>query len=486
MSVGLAIIAKNEEQTLPRLLGSIEGAFDRVVLLDTGSKDKTIKVFQEWARVQSDVTYGVAKYKWIDDFAHARNAADGLLLYGDPKKYESGDTPMVGWKVWADCDDVLVGAQNIRNLCENAPEQLAAYFCGYNYAIDPASGQSMCYLWRERIVRSSYTQPWIGRVHEAVPIHAPVQQVPSNLLEWVHLKEFSELENDAERNLRILTKWNEDQPNDPRIVGYLGTENAMRGRWNEAIEFFHEYIGLKTEWDQERAQIYRKLASCQIELGNLEAAEQCGFEAMKVMPNWPDNYITLAEVLMHRGEWTKALEWSKRVLELGQPETMLIINPIDYNFLPLKMIAGCYGQIGNMDEAIASGEAAQQIIQSDNMLNGELHRWRGVAKRERTAATFVMCAQQLIGHDEQLKALTLLEQCVPAYATEHPSVCELRSFLRERLLWTRDIDDFAEHYESGGSKPEDFIEDDRIDPLCEYLPRTQFLLEGVREQLANA
>jgi hypothetical protein len=46
--VGLAIIAKDEEKDLPTLLASISGAFDRVVLVDTGSFDMTKEVFDQW------------------------------------------------------------------------------------------------------------------------------------------------------------------------------------------------------------------------------------------------------------------------------------------------------------------------------------------------------------------------------------------------------------------------------------------------------
>ena len=46
--VVLAIMAKNEEQNLPRALNSAKGLFDKFLLLDTGSTDKTIEVADEW------------------------------------------------------------------------------------------------------------------------------------------------------------------------------------------------------------------------------------------------------------------------------------------------------------------------------------------------------------------------------------------------------------------------------------------------------
>lgn len=482
MSVGLSIIALNEEDALPNLLASVDGCFDRVVLLDTGSTDKTIEVFQTWAREQSNMTFAVARYEWLDDFSDARNAADGLLLYGDPKKYESNMPPMVDWRAWADCDDIITGAQNIRRIAETAPADVNGFFAGYNYAQD--GDVCVCYLHRERIVRATYGR-WLGRVHEAIPIHDGIRHLPASDLEYIHRKAFTPeaAAGSNERNVRILEKWDSDEPDNPRIVGYLGTENAIRGRLQEALSYFQQYIGLKTGWDQERAQIYRKYVQTLIGLERWDEAYDIAFEPLRVLPDWPDNYLTLAEVSMARSEWSKGLTWAKRAFELGQPETLLIINPLDYTFHAMKLMAGCLGNLGAIDEAIAMAEKALALIPHDGPLRTEYQRWTDLARREHTANTYVMAAQQLMAFDEQWKAKVLLEQCVPHFAMEHPAVVAIRSQLRERIMWTANAADFADHYETGGSKPEDFIKDEDIDPLCNYLPRTNFLLDGLKEQM---
>lgn len=485
MSVGLAIIALNEEKALPTLLASIDGCFDRVVLLDTGSTDNTIKVFQEWARAQTGMTFAVGRYKWVDDFSDARNAADGLLLYGDPTKYEPTAKPMVDWRAWADCDDIVVGAKNIRAITENASPEVNGFFAGYNYAQDGET--CVCYLHRERIVRATYGR-WMGRVHEAIPVIEGAQHLPPGTLEYIHCKELTP-ESAAvsnERNVHILEKWNADEPNNPRIVGYLGTENAIRGRLEEALVYFQQYIGLVTGWDQERAQVYRKYVITLIGLDRWDEAYEVAYEPLKVLPDWPDNYITLAEVSMARSEWTKALAWAKRAYELGRPETLLIVNPLDYTFHPLKLMAGCLGNLGDIDKAIEFAEQALALVPNDGPLLQEYHRWKSLARREHTANTYIMAAQQLIAFDEQWKAKVLLEECVPHFAAEHPGVVAIRSQLRERIMWTQTPEEFAFHYETGGSKPEDFIPDDNIDPLCDYLPRTNFLLDGIKEQMNEA
>ncbi len=87
MKLSLCAIALNEEAALPKCLSSVAGVVDEIVLLDTGSSDRTPEIAQSFgARVYD--------YKWCNDFSAARNEA---------LKYVSGD-----WVLVLDADEVLV------------------------------------------------------------------------------------------------------------------------------------------------------------------------------------------------------------------------------------------------------------------------------------------------------------------------------------------------------------------------------------------
>lgn len=487
VTLGLALIAKNEADNLPRLLESIDGAFDRVVLLDTGSTDDTIPIFASWAKSQAGMTFSVADWEWKGDFSDARNAADRLLLFGTALDgFGAGQRSMVDWRCWADCDDIIVGARNLRSVVDNAAEEVTAVFADYDYAQDPDTGQCVIRLRRERLVRTSYMQPWYGRVHEATPIsNGAITHLPSSVAEWKHCKTMtpeSTVESNS-RNLDILAKWNEDEPNNARIVGYLGVENMVRGNFDEAAKYFYQYLNdCNPQWDQEHAQMMRKLFQALMILDRDAEARDVAVNAPLVLPGWTDSWLSLAEYEFQTANPAKAIQWAKLALEAGQPDTMLIINPLDYSFLPRKLIALSLGRMGQVDEALRIGTEALQLFPSDAMLVSEYHQWQSLSKREHTADHFVQAAQQLIAHDEQLKAQALLD-CVPVFATDHPRVVQMRTLINSRLQWISEDKDFADHYEFGGSKPEDFIPDENVTPLCEYLPRTQFLLEGIKEQI---
>ncbi len=70
-TVSLCMIVKNEEQDLKTCLESVKDLVDEMVIVDTGSTDRT----EEIAR-----SYGakVEHFRWVDDFAAARNYAFSL------------------------------------------------------------------------------------------------------------------------------------------------------------------------------------------------------------------------------------------------------------------------------------------------------------------------------------------------------------------------------------------------------------------------
>ena len=60
------MIVKDEAQTLPRCLKSVQGCVDEVIVLDTGSQDETIAIAQKFGA-------WVDSIEWTQDFAAARN-----------------------------------------------------------------------------------------------------------------------------------------------------------------------------------------------------------------------------------------------------------------------------------------------------------------------------------------------------------------------------------------------------------------------------
>ncbi|HRY91130.1 MAG TPA: glycosyltransferase, partial [Candidatus Gracilibacteria bacterium] len=62
------IIARNEQDNIARALKSLLSFCDEIILVDTGSTDKTKEIALNY-------TDKIFDFKWVDDFSAARNFA---------------------------------------------------------------------------------------------------------------------------------------------------------------------------------------------------------------------------------------------------------------------------------------------------------------------------------------------------------------------------------------------------------------------------
>ncbi|MBW2981264.1 tetratricopeptide repeat protein [Candidatus Woesearchaeota archaeon] len=85
-SISLCMITKNEERFLKQCLDSIKDIVDEIIIVDTGSTDKTKEVAAKF-------TNKIYDFKWCNDFSAARN---------ESLKYAKGD-----WILVLDADETI-------------------------------------------------------------------------------------------------------------------------------------------------------------------------------------------------------------------------------------------------------------------------------------------------------------------------------------------------------------------------------------------
>jgi glycosyltransferase involved in cell wall biosynthesis len=106
----LSMIVKNEEKSLPGCLDSVKDVVDEIIIVDTGSTDRTKEIAVEYGAKVYDFT-------WINDFAAARN---------ESLKHCTGV-----WIIYLDADERLHpdSKKAMKLLLEETPEQVSAYIC---------------------------------------------------------------------------------------------------------------------------------------------------------------------------------------------------------------------------------------------------------------------------------------------------------------------------------------------------------------------
>lgn len=223
----LCLIAKNEEAMLPGCLASVRGVADEVVVVDTGSADRTPAL----ARAAGAV---VLTRPWDDDFSAPRNLAI---------ERATGD-----WVLVLDADERLApGAGTaIRQALRGADFDLG--FLRYHNAsradADPAeiasgAARAGAPYSLPRLMRRLPDLRFRGIIHENVNDWAAAHGNRYRLLaaDVVHLGYVRELEGSLakrDRNLALLRRRMALEPDDVTAYGYVAQELHQRGELDEA------------------------------------------------------------------------------------------------------------------------------------------------------------------------------------------------------------------------------------------------------------
>ncbi|MEG0215496.1 MAG: glycosyltransferase family 2 protein, partial [Hungatella sp.] len=192
--INLVMIARNEERCLERCLKSVQGLVDEIILVDTGSTDRTKEIA---------ASYGAKLYEfvWRDDFSAARNyALDqsdadwNLILDADEYLTEGSGADVQSYLQKQD----HLGAIMIRNAYEDDHE--ISYGTNYTTRLLP------------RGVR------YCGRIHEQADSHLPRIRLP-----WVFDHDGYLQPHKAERNLPILLEELRENPQDSYYLYHVAS-----------------------------------------------------------------------------------------------------------------------------------------------------------------------------------------------------------------------------------------------------------------------
>jgi len=115
MSISLCMITKNEEACLERVLRSIQNVVTEIVIVDTGSTDKTKEIAKKF-------TNKIYDFSWVDDFSAARNesiryaTSDWILILDADETIASTDHQLLLDLVGDDADAFLMTQRTYTNI----------------------------------------------------------------------------------------------------------------------------------------------------------------------------------------------------------------------------------------------------------------------------------------------------------------------------------------------------------------------------------
>lgn len=253
--ISAVLIVKDEEVLLGKCLDTLKG-IDELVIVDTGSKDKT-------KEIASRYTDKIYDFPWIDSFCKARNFANSKA---------TGDFILT---IDAD-EELLTPIETIRDVIYKTKKEVL------NVTVTDGLGNEHK---SPRLFKNSKDIFWRGDIHETLS-KAGQEDTPI-VIKYGYSPAHR---NDPNRTLRILNKSLKANPKLIRERYYLAREYFYRKDWERAIKEVDIYLK-QAKWLPEKNDAWLMRAKCLAGLEKWEEACDSAWQALKYNANFKEALI---------------------------------------------------------------------------------------------------------------------------------------------------------------------------------------------------
>ena len=332
-SVALCMIVKNEEKNIASLLEAVCPVLEQVVIVDTGSTDRTLSILEECKAKYASLV--VEHFVWVDDFAAARNHAFGFAQQD--------------WIMFLDGDDIVDqnDLRKFKNTVLGKDPSIECWILDYIYSQFP-DGSPRSVLGRERFVKRTKNPKWVGAIHEVIDISS-MKQASYKELKVIHRRDGKNIE--LGRNLRILAKEYTKNPNDPRTAYYYGKE-LFDHVDPKGIEVLEAYVKLPYKYYDDHVNALFRLGCHYLSVKQHRKALDAAYEIYHVdhSRQRAECYWIFGSVEQDICNWKPAIESYERCLRCVA-ESPRVINLEHYTWHPHKRLIECYNAIGDVEKA---------------------------------------------------------------------------------------------------------------------------------------
>ena len=296
-SITLSMIVKNEEKYLEGCLESVKEVVEEIVIVDTGSTDRTIEIAKKYgAKIYS--------YAWQNDFSEARNFALSKST--------------CDWILYLDADERLEmnSIKEVKKLTSS--KNNTAFYCTIK-SVDKENGRDNSILY-PRLFSNDNRIKFTGKVHEQ--IIPSIKEYNINLrhsnVEIIHLGYNISLEDKkqkAKRNLNLLLE--EYKENKSAYYEYhLGVTYQILEDDDNAIKYFELACAGNELIKNLRAQSYSSLALIYQNQHNIEEAEKHIKKSLQLDNQQSFANLLASKIHFRKGDYNLAAEECRHALRL--------------------------------------------------------------------------------------------------------------------------------------------------------------------------
>lgn len=332
LPISVCIIAKNEEKYIEECLKHLMPYGFEIVVTDTGSTDRTKEIAEKYADKVLD-------FEWIDDFSAARNFC--------------AEHASNRWILSLDCDEYVssVDVRALRMAMQKFPKRVGIIHLK-NLVIDDKGQQRYTVDDVARFYnKGRYT--YVNAIHEQLVLIKVEDRheyaaffMPMEVIHHGYNITGEEMERKQKRNLRLLEKNLESNPDDAYTWFQIGQSNFILQNSDKAIESYEK--GLSLEPDVRKAFVEIMVIS----LGKAYINTERYGEALETMKKYADTFksakytYTLADAYMLNEQPLKALLHYIKTVSMKDADTLGDELPVCY-----QNIIMLYRQMGQPDMA---------------------------------------------------------------------------------------------------------------------------------------
>lgn len=324
ISISICLIVKNEEVLLSRCLDSLEGIGDEIIIVDTGSTDNTKQIAAKY-------TDKIYDFKWVDDFAAARNFAFSKAT----KEYIYS----------ADADEIL-NEENHRKFMEIKQillSEIEIVQMKYTNQLQHGTTYNFNTEYRPKLFKRLRLFTWIDSIHETIRVE-PI--VFDSDIEIIHMPECNHAGRDFKAFLTIIKR---GERLSSRLLSMYAKELFISGTafdFSSVLEYFYGVL-----YDEKRSKDEIKYAICVMAKGYHLNKDSYNFlkVSMKGVADEPCSELCyeLGEYYYELKDYDEAIIWYYNAAF----ETQSFLNIHYSGDYPLKRLGECYSAIGNKEEA---------------------------------------------------------------------------------------------------------------------------------------
>ncbi len=433
--LSLCMIVRDNERTIRPALESVKPWVDEMVVVDTGSTDRTPDICRELGA-------RVFEFPWCDDFSAARN---------ESFRHAQGE-----WLFWMDSDDTIdeANGRGLRELAtgphdENALGYVVRVHCPGDTPHDVTAVDHV------KLVRNRPDLRFEHRIHEQLlpAIRRAGGEVRFTDLFVVHSGSDKSEEGRAgkiERDLRILAKDLEDRPDHPFVLFNLGMTYADVDRHDEAVEYLRRSIVVSGPEESHVRKAFALLVGTLVSANRHDEAWDACCEGLARFPDDPELLFRSGLLHHHFGRLRDAEACYQTVLAGGAERRFASVDVGIVGFKTRHNLALVYEEMGRLDDAERQWQAVTEerpdyragwrglgnvLLERGDLDAAEAVAERMSARRELTGEAHVLRARGLETRGDSAAAIDLLRNSLEMVNGDPTPLRELCRLTFEHAHW---------------------------------------------------